>query len=413
MPLGAIRVRTLSTGGAHPLTTAADPIYSFESVDQTGDFSLDVYNDLFAFVSNAIDRYILVLNWKTGDLVAKIASLLSLGRLRSQLTTYSYLQPSSGQTYSCSFLDNSNIIFPYSVSDRIFDRSTYLRVVTLPNTADLNDAPSHPYHFALDIPVHGDMDSHSLQLHHMYANTLPTNPSAFDFPGLFHGDPGCRVLALEIETIIMRDDSLPFSMLHVLCIPHNALLSHISKHRSDTETVVIPWQDWVPGNAHLFEVPYPSPLRYRTSDIACGMHALTTPPIIAKQGNSGTLRVTDYHPRRIARLLATQGTCNPSTSRVGTATEESIWPNTGAEPRFGTGMSSNVEIPYVIKDIPLPYGCFAENMLCVLGEDVVVLFEVGNPPRECSAMPLTPCQCSLGNDGGSTHRVERVFYHPI
>jgi len=246
----------------------------------------------------------------------------------------------------------------------------------------------------------------------MYANTLPTNPSAFDFSGLFHGDPGCRVLALEIETIIMRNDSLPFSMLHVLCIPHNSLLSHISKHRSDTETVVIPWQDWVPGNAHLFEVPYPSPLRYRTSDIACGMHALTTPPIIAKQGNSGTLRVTDYHPRRIARLLATQGTCNPSTSRVGTATEESIWPNTGAEPRFGTGMSSNVEIPYVIKDIPLPYGCFAENMLCVLGEDVVVLFEVGNPPRECSAMPLTPCQCSLGNDGGSTHRVERFSIIP-
>jgi len=373
LPPGAIHVRTLSTGGVHPLTTAVDPIYSCENVDQTGDFYLDVYNDLLAFVNNATDVYILVLNWKTGDLVAKI--------------------PSSEATYSCSFLDNSNIIFPYSVSGRMDNLSTYLRVVTLPNTAGLEGAPSHLYDFALDTPVHHDMDHHYLQMYHMFMNTLPTNSSASDFPGLFHGNPGSKILALEIETTTMTDDSLPYFMLHVLYIPHNTLLSYISKLRSDTDTVVIPWRDWIPRNAHLVEVPLPSPLRYRTLGITCGMHALTTPPMIVKRGDLEMLCITDYHASRIARFLATQGTCHPSTSKVGTTTEESIWPNTAAVPRPRFDRSLNAEIPHVIKDIPLPDGRFSENTLYVLGEDVVVLFEY-----------------SLGNDGD---QVDRVLYHLI
>ncbi|KAH9962343.1 hypothetical protein BC827DRAFT_1197761 [Russula dissimulans] len=378
LPLGAIRVRTLSTGGVHPLTSAVDPIYSCGVIDEPGDFSLNVYNEFVAFLSNAVDFYILVLNWKTGDLVAKI--------------------PSSRHTYSCSFLSNSSIIFPYNVSDRMDDRSMYLRVVTLPNTADSHDAPSHPYDFAVDVPVHRDVGSQSLQMHYMCANTLPTHPSASDFPGLFHGDPGSRILPLEIETATMTDESLPLFMLHVLFISHNTLLSHISKHRSDTDTVIIPWQDWVPGSTHLVEVPHPSPLRYRTLGIACGMHALTSPPTIIKQGESELLRIVDYHPRRIARLLSTQGTCHSSTSRVGTATEESSRPNTTAEPLSGTGVPLDAGIPYVTKDIPLPDGRLSENTLCILGEDVVVLFEYSY---------------SLGNDGNLTHQIERVFYHPI
>ena len=40
-------------------------------------------------------------------------------------------------------------------------------------------------------------------------------------------------------------------------------------------------------------------------------------------------------------------------------------------------MPTDEKIPYILKDIPLPDGLRLENIKCVLGEDVVAVFEVG------------------------------------
>jgi len=57
---------------------------------------------------------------------------------------------------------------------------------------------------------------------------------------------------------------------------------------------------------------------------------------------------------------------------------------------------SDTSIPYSFKDIPLPKRFEPDSVRCVLGEDVVVLFEfAGGSPEQ-------PGQ-----------RIDRMFYHPI
>jgi hypothetical protein len=64
-----IHIRTLSTGGVHPLTSTSGTIPSRSSSEA---FYLHIHVDLLSFVGNS---YILVWNWKTGDHLAEIASL--------------------------------------------------------------------------------------------------------------------------------------------------------------------------------------------------------------------------------------------------------------------------------------------------------------------------------------------------
>jgi len=179
--------------------------------------------------------------------------------------------------------------------------------------------------------------------------------------------------------------------------------------------VIVPWSEWAPGHARLTKDPNVSQ-RHLGLRKACGMHALGEPH--HHHLDSGVLRITDYHPRRVARARqaashnsndddhhyhnhnAGVGGCGCGCSGTGDGEDD----NPAKEGEGGrerercerrpSDHASNgalpwhscVPIPYVEKDIPLPDGLRSSHARCVLGEDVVLLFEV------CPTSPSQPIQ---------------------
>ncbi|KAI0299472.1 hypothetical protein BC826DRAFT_966929 [Russula brevipes] len=338
-----VHIRTLSTGEIHPLTHFVGPIYSFAS-EFVGSVCLQIHDDLLMLVIDLVEHYILVFNWRTGGYVARIPS-------------YEYTQ--------CAFLDRTNLIFSYDIRDD-GERKVRLRAVTLPN----DDAPLHSYDFEFPtLKDNGFPAAHSLS-----ANTLPSNHSASYVPGLFHADPRGRLLALEIETMFQETCAAGLRQYfnsYVLCIPHDTILSYIEAHTSNPDTVVVPWQTWGPGNTRLVKVPNATLSYYPRSKLVCGMHALTRQSEPLSQG--GSLRIMDYHPRRVARIQATEDMYSPGEVYIREGPESS---NTTAKQRSDTHTSQDKELPYALKEILFPND-LEPDMHYQLGEDVVVLFEVG------------------------------------
>lgn len=305
-----------------------------------------------------VDCQILVWDWKTGKQIVKIASLVlgTLAETERFTNNVSLSQPfDHARFYGFSFVDRSSILFPYSTSSQEPILRFQVTTFESPNTTD--KAALHFYHFALDILGPQSEPSEFL------SNTLPSNTSNSCFPGFFHSDPSSRLLALEVD------------LLRVLYVPHAVLLDYIRLHPSDTDTVVVPWEAWGPGNAHTLTRPQhpPDGLEHPTnrfgSKIVCGMHAITDPPMVLVQGDRMILRIMDYHPRRIVRNLATRGAAD---------SHEGLGPS-GTPAWQEAGMSTDENIPYTSKDIPLPDGLQSKDFACVLGEDVVAVFEVGIP----------------------------------
>ncbi|KAI0299474.1 hypothetical protein BC826DRAFT_33765 [Russula brevipes] len=338
-----VHVRTLSAGEIHPLTHAVGPIYSFGS-EVVGSVCLRICGDLIMLMVNALEHYILVINWRTGGHLAKI--------------------PSSEHT-QCAFLDRTNIILSCDTNDD-GERKLHLRAVTLPNTAD--DAPLHSYDFELPTLK----DNNSPGRHTLCANTL-SNHSAPYVPGLFHADPRGRLLALEIDTLVQEwaNGLRQYYVFYVLYIPHDTILSYIKAHTFNTCTVIVPWRTWGPGNTRLIEVPNAMLNYYPRSQLVCGMHALTRHSEPVTQGES--LRIMDYHPRRVARILATEDMYLPGEVYIRGEGPESS--NITAKQRSGTHPSQDKELPYALKEILFPND-LGSNIHYELGEDVVVLFEV-------------------------------------
>ncbi|KAI9462779.1 hypothetical protein BJY52DRAFT_110557 [Lactarius psammicola] len=344
-----IHVRTLSSGFVHPLSSNLGIIDSGTNFAIYESFSLLIHDDRLAFMTSTADRHITVWNWKTGKQIAKI--------------------PCDHRFTNCTFLDRSSILFPYRTSGQ--EKTLRFQVATFEslNTADqaTDQAAIRIYHFELDV-----LGPQYEQAFFLSVNTLPSNTSGSCFPGLFHSEPSKRLLALEVETPnFMMRGNIP---LRVLYVPHDVLLSYIVSHPSDTDTVVVPWEAWGPGHAHILTLHDPSPNRNLGSKLVCGMHAVTEPPMSLTQGDQKVLRIMDYHPRRVVQNPVTQGTAE--------------WQE--------VGVSTDGEVPYTPKDVPLPGHLQWANFRCMLGEDVLVVFEY-----------------SLGTFGDYGHRIEKVFYHPI
>ena len=125
------------------------------------------------------------------------------------------------------------------------------------------------------------------------------------------------------------------------------------------------------------------------------MHAVTEPPIIISQGDQKMLRIMDYHPRRrVVRNLVTQD----MHLRGAADSREGLGPS-GTTAWQDVGRSTDENIPYTSKDIPLPGGLWIENTKYMLGEDVVTVFEVcesfdiavqaySHPSRVLSVFPI-------------------------
>ncbi|KAI0299471.1 hypothetical protein BC826DRAFT_1183925 [Russula brevipes] len=367
LSLPDVHVRSLSTGEIHPLTNAVGPIFSFGSEVPAGSFNLQIHEDLLMLVIDFLEHYILVFNWRTGGHVAKIPS-------------FEFTQ--------CAFLDRSNIIFSCGIRDN-GEHKLRLRAVTLPNAAD--DASLHSYDF--ELPTLNDRSFPGGYI--LCANTLPSNNSTSYVPGLFHADPRGRLLALEIQTALegtCADGLRQYFNLYILRIPHDTILSYIEAHTSNAETVVVPWQAWGPGNTRLIELPNGMLNYYSRSKLVCGMHALTRESELSR---GGSLRIMDYHPRRVARILATEDMYLPGEVYIRGEGPESS--NTTTMQQSGTHTSQDKQLPYVLKDILLPNG-LPTDIRYRLGEDVVVLFEhaVDNPTE-------------MWTDS----RITRVLYHHI
>jgi hypothetical protein len=299
------------------------------------------------------------------------------------------------------FLDRNHVIsMHYDIS-----RSTTIafQVITLPDVA--GKAPPHTYRFLLEPPF--AVPPYFTKLH---ANTLPTNwssrrsSSAHDPAGCFHVNPDEKLFALELSLRNTEEPTTSFTQ-HTLNVQHAAFLSHIAAHRAACACapaaaagpiVVVPWSVWSPGHTHLTTVPNVS-LRDLGRHRVCGMHALSEPHLLLDRG---ILRIADYHLHRVAcaRAAATvpvgSGDDDPAVAAVG-AEEDTAG---GEPPRGGGGGGVQAQIPYVEKDIPLPEGLRSRNVRCILGEDVVVLLEVGHHFRRRSmtqhATRLVPADCS-------------------
>ncbi|KAI0299469.1 hypothetical protein BC826DRAFT_994583, partial [Russula brevipes] len=168
------------------------------------------------------------------------------------------------------------------------------------------------------------------------------------------------------------DGPRQYSIFYVLYIPHDAILSYIEAHTSNIEPVVVPWQTWGPGNTRFIKVPNGTVYGYPRSTLACGMRAVTRQSEPLSQGD--LLRIMDYHPRRVARILATEDMYSPGEVYIRGEGPESS--NTMAKQRSGAHTSRDGELPYALKEILLPNGLEA-NIRYYLGENVVVLCEVG------------------------------------
>ena len=107
------------------------------------------------------------------------------------------------------------------------------------------------YHFEFD-----DFGSPIGPLEFLSMNTLPSNASNLCFPGFFHSEPNSRLTALKVLILDVTTEDI---LLRVLYVPHDVLLAYIRSHSSDTDTVVVPWEAWGPGNAHILTPPLQPP----------------------------------------------------------------------------------------------------------------------------------------------------------
>jgi hypothetical protein len=271
-------------------------------------------------------------------------------------------------------------------------------VTTLPDVATGEPAPSHVYRFMLDLPIPIPPYFAELQ-----ANTLPTgssgsSPDSGHHRGWFHPDPDRRLLALVLGSPTADEPMTTAFTQHTLFVPHDVFLSHISAHSSspsvhsdgptpEAAVVAVPWDAWGPGNAMLTTVPH----AFRRSSgrhKVCGMRALGKLHVIRDRG---VLRITDYHPHRVAREHARAAQRDDTGGAddvvaVDNPTEEEQdqeWQRSDGTP--DTELHS-LQIPYVEKDIPLPDGLRSEQVRCVLGEDAVFLIQVGFVPSAPSTI---------------------------
>jgi hypothetical protein len=331
------------------------------------------------------------------------------------------------------------------------------QVVTLPESGSTSTSPLSSFRFALNLPMIAP--PYFTELH---VNTLLPSPPGTHKRGLFYADvdPRRELLALELGAITVQGFTAVFT-LHTLYVPHDALLSYIAAHPVSALSsgihfdVNVPWESWGPGHTRLVTVPNVAHSRYLGLHKVCGMHALCEPSILF---DSGILRIMDYRPSR-APLAAEEeddaGTgdelahlvLSPTSGSTGNADSLSADGSDTEEPRQDSGSSDDgasanhreprqvsppssppppspppsppdASIPYVFKDIPLPKGLESDSIRCLLGEDVVVLFEVGTnhlvPAPAGLLWPSTQyAQFAGGSPEHPGQRIDRMYYHPI
>lgn len=141
------------------------------------------------------------------------------------------------------------------------------------------------------------------------------------------------------------------------------------------------------------------------------MHALGEPHILPDRR---VVRIADYHPHRVARALtADQGVDGGGDDEPGPGPGEEGARRGRPDQDQDQGQSMRGQIPYIEKDIPLPDGVLRRpesGVKCMLGEDVVVLLEVGSSktphslPFPSTRKPRCETQHCLRGNGATDGR---------
>jgi hypothetical protein len=114
------------------------------------------------------------------------------------------------------------------------------------------------------------------------------------------------------------------------------------------------------------------------------MHVLSEPHILL---DKGILRITDCDLHHVARALAAaqgHGAVIPAAEEEKGPTEARLllytpWPR--CRTTQVQALAQALRYSYVEKDMPLPEELRSDHVRCMLGEDVVLLFEVGQRER--------------------------------
>jgi hypothetical protein len=215
---------------------------------------------------------------------------------------------------------------------------------------------------------------------HTYTRANEMHPA-----GYFCADLSDRLIVLNVVSYGWGGNHSCRKQQQTLHISSNAILSYVRSHPSGG---FVPWNVWGPGNVRVVPrrtVAYETVTGMHT---LCGMRALSD-HIVKDRYSRPVICVYDYHPGRVGKALATHADAgNASTSDAGAGMWTKMRRSLSTKPSEpppsppSAAATSYVlqggeeEMTCLVKEIPIPDGLLVANLMCVLCEHAVVLFEV-------------------------------------
>ncbi|KAI0063666.1 hypothetical protein BV25DRAFT_1915142 [Artomyces pyxidatus] len=337
-----ILLRSLATGEAHPLACAQDRIiklgYARQGVDIYGDFlcvRLDGdLNDPLPHTAN-----ISVWNWKIGTIQLDMSSLF-----------YTTAMPNPR------FLDAKHIVTIVPSADG----DGPLRLVVLSFRSKLQTPPAYifilPDFLTLDFLGNLSMTSSPPSGH----------PSGDLASGCVYHNPEDRLLSITFG--LRFAFASPAATEIVIDVPTRTLLSYMQNNPVGT----VPWMHWGPSGSRISVAPMGISAHCTPYSIN-GMRRVQLSPTL--RNGSPVITVYDYHPRRVARAIASQGT--------GEYVREVVGYGDVVDESLTAGHGALKTLPYLVKEIPLQDGQLLQypfdniwNIEVVISEDGVILMDV-------------------------------------
>jgi hypothetical protein len=210
-------------------------------------------------------------------------------------------------------------------------------------------------------------------------NTMPYAWSNGHTPGYFRADLSERLIVLDFAIYWRRSTNR--NRKQTIHISSNALLLYVLLHSPGGP---IPWEAWTPGIVRQIpdhEIVYQTIARVRP---VCGMRALNH-NIVKDRLSRPVIRIYDYHPQRVryARSRLRPQPSNHDAPNVLEQWSTTQHPSLRDRPELAApgGLSyilpgGEKELSCLVKEIPIPNALLVGTLMCVLGEDVVVLAEV-------------------------------------
>lgn len=208
-------------------------------------------------------------------------------------------------------------------------------------------------------------------------NSMPHTRAANAAAGSFTDDLSDRLIVLNVVSYGWGGYHSCRKQQQTLHISANAILAYVRAHPSSSGGsggAVVPWDVWGPGNVRV--VPRRAVVHETVTAVhaLCGLRALSD-HIVRDRHERPAICVYDYHRGRVGKALAS----GMRTTRMRRALSTTKRPEQPLPPPVATSYvlpAGEEEMPCLVKEIPIPEGLRAGNLMCVLCEHAVVLIEV-------------------------------------